>query len=47
MADSNEIVVEQFSTENVFELVAHETRVAILKVMNAGDQPLTFGELRN
>ncbi|WP_231190272.1 helix-turn-helix domain-containing protein [Haladaptatus sp. DYF46] len=47
MADDDEIVVEHLSTEMAFELVAHETRLAILEVLNTADQPLSFGELRN
>lgn len=46
MPDTSEIVVEQRSPEDAFELMAHEIRLGILESLNAADQPLAFGELR-
>jgi hypothetical protein len=46
MSNTNEVVVERLPVEDAFELVAHETRLDILEVLNAAARPLAFGELR-
>ncbi len=39
-------VIERLSTDEAFGLVAHETRVRILEVLNEATESLTFTELR-
>lgn len=43
----NNVVTEELSPAAAFELVAHETRVAVLEALRAADGgPLSFGEIR-
>lgn len=43
---TGEATVERLPPEEAFELVADETRLGTLRVLNAADGPVAFGELR-
>lgn len=45
-ADSESVAVERYGPTEAFELVAHETRLRTLEVLNGEDGPLTFSDLQ-
>jgi len=45
--DADDVAVERSTPEEAFGLVAHETRLDTLRVLNDADGPLSFGDLRD